>query len=118
MKNGIKFCQQRLSKNGFFDNCFPTFISKEEAGLTESAILPYMPLVIAGTLPAILIVISIMKEFLLHNWKWIIGTLIAIIGIYISYKQLTKKDKVSNYQKSGKNSINIQSSKNVKVNKK
>ena len=58
-----------------------------------------------------------MKEFLLTNWKWIIGIIIALLGLIISVIELARKKKPVNSQKSGKNSINVQSNKNIKIGK-
>ncbi|MDX8554929.1 hypothetical protein MK851_15040 [Tenacibaculum sp. 1B UA] len=58
-----------------------------------------------------------MTEFLENNWKWIIGSILTIIGLIIAYFQLRQKEQTTNSQKSGKNSINIQSSKNIKIGK-
>ena len=59
-----------------------------------------------------------MKGFIQNNWQWIIATIIAVIGLLISYLRYRKKTIPTNKQKGGKNSINVQSSKNVKINKK
>lgn len=59
-----------------------------------------------------------MNDFIQNNWKWIIGTTIALVGLIIAYLSYRKSSNPSNKQKGGKNSINIQSSKNVKISKK
>ena len=59
-----------------------------------------------------------MIEFLQTNWKWIIGIILTIIGLIIAYFQLKQNKTAKNTQKSGKDSINIQSSKNVKIDRK
>jgi putative Mn2+ efflux pump MntP len=56
-----------------------------------------------------------MIEFIEDNWKWIIGSILTIIGLLIAYFQLRQSEPTKNSQKSGKNSINIQSSKKIKV---
>ncbi|GGI56880.1 hypothetical protein GCM10011444_11890 [Winogradskyella haliclonae] len=58
-----------------------------------------------------------MTEFLENNWKWIIGSILTIIGLIIAYFQLRQNEPTKNSQKSGNNSINIQSSKNITVEK-
>jgi uncharacterized protein YpmS len=59
-----------------------------------------------------------MNDILLNNWKWIVGTLIALTGLVIAYLNYRKKSSPANKQKGGKDSINVQSSKNVKISKK
>ena len=59
-----------------------------------------------------------MIEFLQANWKWIIGSILTIIGLIIAYFQLKQNETTKNKQRSGNDSINIQSSKNVKIDKK
>lgn len=59
-----------------------------------------------------------MNEFIQSNWKWIIGTIIAFVGLIITYLSYSKKTNSMNKQKAGKNSINIQKSKNIKISKK
>lgn len=56
-----------------------------------------------------------MKEFIIENWQWIFGSILTIIGLIIAYFQLRQNESTKNSQKAGKNSINIQSSKNIKV---
>lgn len=59
-----------------------------------------------------------MKDFLLGNWKWIIGTFIALTSLLIAYLNYRKKSSPANKQKGGKNSINVQASTNVNITKK
>jgi hypothetical protein len=59
-----------------------------------------------------------MNEFIQNNWEWIIGTLIALAGLIIAYLSYRKNSTSTNKQKGGKKSINVQSSKNIKISKK
>lgn len=58
-----------------------------------------------------------MSEIIENSWQWIVTTAITIISVLIAYFSYKKKTGKSNQIKSGNNSINIQSSKNVKINK-
>ena len=58
-------------------------------------------------------------EWFMENMKWIFsGIGIFVIGLFINVLKRKKSKNISQKQKSGNNSINIQISGNVEVNKK
>lgn len=59
-----------------------------------------------------------MYDFIQNNWKWIIGTTIALLGLIVAYLSYKKNLNSSYKQKGGDNSINVQSSSNIKISKK
>lgn len=53
--------------------------------------------------------------FLINNWQWMTGTLIAGLGLLVSYRSYKKKQKETHYLKSGNRSLNIQNSDNIQL---
>lgn len=58
-----------------------------------------------------------MKEFIQNYWQWIVGTIIAILGLLISYLSYKKKNPTPNKQTGGDDSVNVQSSSNINITK-
>lgn len=56
-----------------------------------------------------------MIAFVENYWQWLIGSIIAIISIWIAFLQYKKKQEVSNQLKSGNNSPNVFNSPNTQI---